>query len=117
MIDFDFDDILALDKFKFTTFLVGKEIRVTFVHQLWNDELIAHDSDAMTMSADTLFLAQLCSQQLDHQFFLTRHRFEDVSESRFIPCRIHHHVVQNAAGRHRLDVERVVRDAQRERSG
>lgn len=93
--------------------MVGKEIRVTFVYQLWNDELIAHDSDAMTMSADALLLARLCSQQLDHQFLVARHRFEDVSESRFIPCRIHHHVVQNVAGRYRLDIERVVRDAQR----
>ena len=86
------------------------------MHQLWNDELIAHDSDAMTVSADALLLARLCSQQLDHQFLLARHRFEDVSEPRLIARRIHHHVVQNATGRRRLDIERVARDAQRGRS-
>ena len=69
------------------------------------DEFAALDSNAMAMSADALLPARLSSQQLDHQPLFTRHRFEGVSESRLVARRIHHHVVQNAAGIHRLDVE------------
>lgn len=83
------------------------------MHHLGNGEFVALDSDAAAMGADALLFARLSSQQLDHQLLFTRHRFKGVSGPRLVARRIHHHVVQNAVGRHRLDVERVVRDAQR----
>ena len=110
--DLDFKYFLTTSK-PLNIFRNQWKFSITSMRHFGYDEFAALDSNAMAMSADALLLARLRSQQLDHQLLLARHRFKGVSGPRLVARRIHHHVVQNAVGRHRLDVERVVRDAQR----